>query len=182
VLDDVAAIRALAHPTRLDILDLLRENTTLTATECANLLGLTPKTCSYHLQILAKHGFVTEAPAPGKRRPWKRTHETTTLRPPGANERGLRAARDEVLQIRIERDRTLLRDVMTAITTSSQEWSQAVTVHGRTLTLTAAELAAWGEEVEEITQRWSRLASQSSDESDRRPVHLMFYGFPRTGS
>ena len=53
VFPGVAALRALAHPARLDLLDLLRVHERLTAAECARLLGTSTKSCSYHLGILA---------------------------------------------------------------------------------------------------------------------------------
>src|SRR4051812_7753074 len=66
-----AALRATAHPTRNRILELLRERPSMTATECAGILHLTPKTCSYHLQTLASSGLIEEVPTPGRNRPWR---------------------------------------------------------------------------------------------------------------
>ena len=70
----VPALRALAHPARLDLLDLLRVHGTLTAAECARLLGTSTKSCSYHLRVLAGQGLVTRADesADGRERPWRR--------------------------------------------------------------------------------------------------------------
>jgi DNA-binding IclR family transcriptional regulator len=34
-----------------------------TATECAEVAGLSPSPCSYHLRALARHGFVEETPS-----------------------------------------------------------------------------------------------------------------------
>src|SRR5215475_15249495 len=69
---ELAALRATAHPTRRAILDLLGEHTTLTASECARLLGVSPKACSYHLSVLADQHLIAEVPAPGRNRPWRR--------------------------------------------------------------------------------------------------------------
>ena len=75
VLTDPRAIRALAHPARLAVLDALEDGTTLTATECAELAGLTPSAMSYHLRALEKWGFVRRADATGdgRERPWSST-------------------------------------------------------------------------------------------------------------
>ena len=74
---ELAALRATAHPVRRRIIALLGEHTTLTATECARLLGLSAKVCSYHLGQLAGEGWVEEVPAPGRNRPWRLSAERT---------------------------------------------------------------------------------------------------------
>jgi len=69
---DARAMRALAHPLRLDLLAALSEKP-LTATECAERVGESPQSCSYHLRTLAKYGFVEPAePGNGKERPWRK--------------------------------------------------------------------------------------------------------------
>jgi DNA-binding transcriptional ArsR family regulator len=69
---DARAMRALAHPVRLDLLGALSDGP-LTATQCAERVGESPQSCSYHLRTLAKHGFVEPAEAAnGKERPWKK--------------------------------------------------------------------------------------------------------------
>ena len=69
---DPRAMRALAHPVRLDLLTTLSAEP-LTATECAERVGESPQSCSYHLRTLAKYGFVERAEAGnGKERPWRK--------------------------------------------------------------------------------------------------------------
>ena len=73
VLSDPRAIRALAHPARLAIIEALFLGDELTATECASLTGLSPSATSYHLKALERWGIV-EAGRPridGRDRPWK---------------------------------------------------------------------------------------------------------------
>jgi len=66
-------MRALAHPVRLDLLAALGGGPK-TATECAEVVGESPQSCSYHLRTLAKYGFVEPAEATnGKERPWRKT-------------------------------------------------------------------------------------------------------------
>src|SRR5690606_6070458 len=65
-------LRALAHPVRLDLLYLLREEGEVTATAAAERLGLSPKTCSYHLGLLGKYGLAEETGGgKGRSRPWR---------------------------------------------------------------------------------------------------------------
>jgi len=65
---DPKAIRALAHPVRLDLLELLVAIGPATAAECGRVLQLPQANCSFHLRQLAKYGLVTEAePGPDRR-------------------------------------------------------------------------------------------------------------------
>src|SRR3954471_13057349 len=71
-LTDPKAMRALAHPIRLQLLEELADAGTLTATEAAERLGESPANASFHLRQLAKYGYVVEAEGgTGRKRPWK---------------------------------------------------------------------------------------------------------------
>ena len=71
-IDDPRAMRALAHPARLELLAALSDGP-LTATQCAERVGESPQSCSYHLRTLAKYGFVEPAEAGNdKERPWQK--------------------------------------------------------------------------------------------------------------
>ncbi len=67
------SIRALAHPARLAIINALAAGEELTATQCAELTGLSPSATAYHLQLLQRYGFAEPAsPTPDRReRPWR---------------------------------------------------------------------------------------------------------------
>jgi hypothetical protein len=69
---DPKALRALAHPARWQLVDLLGSEGTATATRCAEVLGESVASCSYHLRMLAKYGYIEEAPGrAGKEKPWR---------------------------------------------------------------------------------------------------------------
>src|SRR6201989_2093903 len=71
-LTDPKAMRALAHPVRLALLEALTDAGTLTATEAGERVGESPANASFHLRQLAKYGFVEEAEGGiGRRRQWK---------------------------------------------------------------------------------------------------------------
>ncbi len=71
-LSDPEHLRALAHPRRLELLDLLASDGPLTATQCAARVGDSPASCSYHLRQLARFGMVEEAEGgTGRQRPWR---------------------------------------------------------------------------------------------------------------
>ena len=73
---DAAALKALAHPLRMDLLESLVLHGPRTATQLADLLGASPSNCSWHLRKLAQHGFVEEVTGtPGRNRPWRAASE-----------------------------------------------------------------------------------------------------------
>jgi hypothetical protein len=66
------AMRALAHPVRLHLLNLLVSEAQLTSTRASELTGETVANCSFHLRQLAKYGFVEEAQGGDRREhPWR---------------------------------------------------------------------------------------------------------------
>src|SRR5277367_4437548 len=73
-LTDPRMMRALAHQARIAIWMHLGMHGPATATECAQIAGLSPSACSYHLRTLARYGFVEEGRASstdGRERPWR---------------------------------------------------------------------------------------------------------------
>ncbi len=71
---DAQTLRALTHPTRIALIEVLSIDGPHTATEAAEKVGESPSSCSFHLRQLARYGFVEEAGGgAGRRRPWKMT-------------------------------------------------------------------------------------------------------------
>lgn len=113
VLADPAAVRALAHPARLVVIDALYDGQVLTATECAERAGVTPSAMSYHLRALEKAGLVVRAEprGDGRERPWKRAGRDLRVdvrSESGSNAAGLAAAELLVSQaLDLDRQRLL---------------------------------------------------------------------------
>jgi DNA-binding transcriptional ArsR family regulator len=173
--EEVAALRALAHPTRTKIIELLRDRPSMTATECAGVLHLSPKSASYHLATLASSGLIEEVSVPGRNRPWRlvagaAAELTGVQRPAIGGERARKAARDR-------REESLLDQAADAIARAAPQWSTAVAVHTRVTLMSPAEVLAWVDEVERVTSRHVRKAA-IPDGTVRTPVHLLFCGFP----
>lgn len=76
---DIAALRAISHPTRLKILTHLRVEGPATATSLAHRFGLASGATSYHLRQLAAHGYVVEDSSLGNARErwWRAAHAQT---------------------------------------------------------------------------------------------------------
>ena len=68
---DPQRIRALTHPLRLELMDVLAEEGAATATRCAELTGESVASCSFHLRMLAKYGYIEPAERTGREKPWR---------------------------------------------------------------------------------------------------------------
>lgn len=80
-LTDPLALRAIAHPARQSLVKELFAGRVLTATEAAELVGLSPSAVSHHLRALEKWGLAerAEASADGRQRPWRGTGTSLSL-------------------------------------------------------------------------------------------------------
>lgn len=79
-LTDPRTMRALAHPVRMALVELLSIDGPHTATQAAERIGESPSNCSFHLRQLAKYGFVEETgEGTGRQRPWRMTQLGTTF-------------------------------------------------------------------------------------------------------
>jgi DNA-binding transcriptional ArsR family regulator len=103
ILDDPVVIRALAHPLRLKLHQLVGREGAMTAAQAARALDISQALASHHLRQLAKYGFVEPAEAGDHReRPYRRTRrgfswENAVKDPEGA------AAADVLEQLLAER-------------------------------------------------------------------------------
>jgi DNA-binding transcriptional ArsR family regulator len=76
---DTAALKALTHPLRIQLLGLLRQDGPATASELADRTGESSASTSYHLRVLAKYVFITEAEnRDGRERRWQAVHTVTS--------------------------------------------------------------------------------------------------------
>jgi DNA-binding transcriptional ArsR family regulator len=71
---DAGALRALSHPLRITIFDILAQHGPQTASSLAERLGESSGATSYHLRALAKHALIEEVPdrGTGRERWWQR--------------------------------------------------------------------------------------------------------------
>src|SRR3954468_7861957 len=87
---DAAQLRALAHPLRLQLLEVLHSEGPATATQLGRKLGESSGATSYHLRALHRVGMVEEAEQKnGRERWWKRSEERFAIPnsiPPDASE------------------------------------------------------------------------------------------------
>src|SRR5215469_11044954 len=114
-LTDPRAMRAMAHPVRMALLELLAVTPTLTATQASEVLGESPANCAFHLRTLAKYGFVREAGGgKGRERPWARAHRSINLTISRQDGAQARLAASTLSQVWNERTLERIRTAFTA--------------------------------------------------------------------
>lgn len=140
---DPRLMRALAHPARMAIVELLNGVATVTATECAEVTGLSPSAASYHLRALAKHGLVEKAPSrgDGRERVWRGAVSGVIIEPGRTAEPDTMAAAREVLEVSLARDNDRVRRWQERASRETPEWYAAAMVSDSIVRVTAEELA-----------------------------------------
>jgi DNA-binding transcriptional ArsR family regulator len=175
-LTDPMTMRALAHPVRIRLLELLIRSGELTATEAAEELGESPANCSFHLRTLARYGFVEEAPRRGgRRRPWRAATLGVTF-DEQAGELALAGA--ELL--RVETGRLHERHLTWLATSPSYpaEWRSAAIEHSGLVYLTPDELTEIGRAVSELLAPFTSRLTDPVRPAGSAPVQFAFSAFP----
>ena len=139
-LSDPRAMRAVAHPVRLGIMEQLAVHGPMTATELADRLDETPSNCSWHLRKLAEHGFVEEAErGTGRKRPWQVVSQG--MRWGEVDESPELARAGEALsQLMIEREVARLARSRAKVRGDAPAWQEASNFTQSMMWLTAEEL------------------------------------------
>jgi DNA-binding transcriptional ArsR family regulator len=180
LVDDVRALRALAHPVRLALIEHLTVDGPLTATEASALVGESPSSCSFHLRQLAKYGFVEETgEGTGRRRPWRITRIGMSFDPEAADP-AVRRAGTEVTRMLRDRQLNRYRRWLATRSTWPEAWRQAAVDTEYAFWVTPEELDALGEELHErlFALGRSRLGDPSSRPEGSMPVELLLFAYP----
>ena len=179
-ISDPRALRALAHPARLAILQHLVLDGPATATECAQIAGLSPSACSYHLRALARYGFVDEDPAggaDGRHRPWRARYVSMTVGSDAGRPEAVRAAsRLLVESVQAQFDK-VQADYLDREADYPPDWQRAVGASQDVLHVTPAELEEIRASIHEILASNRRLRHQDQPPGARR-VNVMLSFVP----
>jgi helix-turn-helix protein len=180
-LTDPKAMRALAHPVRMELLDLLGVAGTLTATQASEILGESPANCAFHLRTLAKYGFAKEAGGGrGRERPWTRTRRTISISSTEQDDPQAAIAADALGSVYFERWVERARRVF-----GSRDrlpgWENATQMNRSAVFLTAEETAQVAREFQEIINRYrGRERDLAQRPPGGMPVEVAFFSSPLT--
>jgi DNA-binding transcriptional ArsR family regulator len=177
---DPRALRALAHPTRLALVGLLRMEGPLTATQAGAMLGESSGSASFHLRQLARYGMVEPAGGgQGREKPWRATANFTQWSG-DSTEPGAAEAAGMLTSFIAERYFEDLRRWLQAEPGEPQEWRDAAHFGDTVLYLTAEELADLRRQTQEMTDRFlDRHGHPERRPPGARPVTYLHLAFPR---
>lgn len=172
VIADPVHIRALTHPIRLRLLSHLDEVPNATATECADAIGESVASCSFHLRTLAKHGYIEPDERRGREKPWKvisrRRSQVIDRNAPGAAH-ALSSLASMSVSIQTERIQEWLR----AAPSQPIEEVDAAAVYGASYYLTLDEVYELREELFQLGERFAgRTADPELRPDGARHVNL----------
>jgi DNA-binding transcriptional ArsR family regulator len=139
--DDPRGIRAWAHPARLAILDALSTGDELTATECAQVTGLSASATAYHMKLLERYGLIEPAaPRPdGRERPWRITDRRITV-DLDASTPAAASATAAVTGAYFDSTRAVGIEFIEGAHTESADWRDAASMNTSDLWLTVEEV------------------------------------------
>jgi DNA-binding transcriptional ArsR family regulator len=182
-LTDPRAIRALAHPARLAVIDELYSGRELTATECAEIAGLSPSAMSYHLRSLEKAGIVERADSTGdgRERPWRAAGSYLQVDSTGGGAGELAAS--AALSSTVLRRTVELFDAYLARRSSEPpEWLDAVEASYGQVWLTADEAKQVGEQWLELVTTFRGRKNVASRPPGARRMRMAVMLFPSEAS
>jgi len=180
-LTDPRVIRALAHPVRIALLEALLREGPLTATEAAELLADSPGNMSWHLQTLAKYGFVEEAEGGvGRRRPWRRVAIGTSY-DENADDPELSVAATTLSEIGAERAFERLSRWFAVRGGYPPQWQHSWFTTNSLNYLLPEELEQLGHDINALLARYrDRVAHPDRRPPGSQPVSVVTFGHPLT--
>ena len=177
---DEASLRALAHPIRWSLIEVLSVEGPATAARCAQIIGQSQGACSFHLRQLARFGLVEHSPTESRRdRPWRLTsiRRSWSGRPTGDAGRDLAA--QELSQVFVHRETERIRRWVRDEPQAPTEWRSAAFRTGVLTWMTADELDEMAGALSQLMQTFvDRIEDSERRPFGSTPVRLFTTGFP----
>ncbi|WP_052665016.1 winged helix-turn-helix domain-containing protein [Nitriliruptor alkaliphilus] len=177
---DAGALKALAHPLRFRLLELLVEHSPATASGLGRILGENSGSTSYHLRQLERHGLIEEATEVGTARDryWRAVEGGWTLagfellRREDTRE-AASVLLDEVVRARLERIERWHQEGHRW----GEAWVDASIEMTSRMRLDRAQLAAMTDELVAVVDRY-RAAQRADDAPNSAFVAVHVEAFP----
>ena len=171
---DAAALRVLAHPMRLTLLEHLRQRGPATARQLAAHYEIDSGAASYHLRRLADGGLIEEDIQRGTRRDrwWQARHGSSVHDPADGGPDERQDSRAYLHAVLLAYSEQLRRLAYTA-PLLPDEWFEASTFSNYTLRLIPAELNELKSELAAVVKKY-----RHRDDDAGAPVAVQLHGFP----
>jgi hypothetical protein len=181
-LTDPRELRAIAHPLRNRLLTELFGRQAATVTELAKAVGEPVNKVSFHLRLLAKYGFIEEAPEfarDGRDRWWRLAYAD------GFDWDELAVTHPAVLRTQanegLERSLQAIRHFYTSANEELPKWDETWFSHDWYLHLKPNEIAEFNREYLDLCFRWRDQVNEkvvAGDSEGRESFAIFIYGFP----
>ncbi|MFE9746125.1 ArsR/SmtB family transcription factor [Saccharothrix saharensis] len=167
---DPKTLRALAHPLRWKLMEVLHNYGPSTATQCAEVLDESVASCSYHLNMLAQYGFVAEVPGKGRQKPWRLVRTNQSWSSIGMDDETALAA-EAAGDAFLEKEFSSMRDRFRRKDRESLEWREVMGTYATTEFLTAEEAAEVQRKIADIFKPFAdRVDDGTKRPEGARPV------------
>jgi DNA-binding transcriptional ArsR family regulator len=158
----------------LAILDALSTGDELTATECAEVTGLTASATAYHLKLLERYGMVEPAPPrpDGRERPWRITQRRITV-DLDASTPAAAAATSAVTGAYIDSTRAVGMEFIAGGHNEPEDWRDAAAMNTADLWLTVQEARRVVHELGAVLDPYRGRALRGERPAGSRRVRVM---------
>jgi DNA-binding transcriptional ArsR family regulator len=177
-----AALKALAHPLRVRLLETLSRYGAQTASSLAARLGESSGSTSYHLRQLARHGLVREVEGRGtaRERWWERPPGPLVVTTPemAASPATRTAARLVSREFERGRAEALAEFMDHGVDLLDPQWTEAAIISTSSLHLTVEQLRAVSEKAERYVRSLAAQYHNEPGTEGTRPVQLHLNVFP----
>jgi hypothetical protein len=170
---DPLALRALAHPIRWKLIDVLTSEGTVTATRCSELTGESTATCSYHLGVLAKYGYIRRVGAEQWReKPWQLVTPDLSLSAAGLDEEQNAASRAAAAAF-VDYEMTRLKESLRLSAQEPEEWRGLNKIMAATAWLSPAEVRQAIAEIGQVLDKYrGQERAGRQHQAGARPARL----------
>jgi DNA-binding transcriptional ArsR family regulator len=158
---DARMLRALAHPLRMQMLELLQADGPATATGLGKRVGESSGTTSWHLRLLAEAGLVEEDSDRGNKRErwWRSAQKSTRMRAVDfVDDPDLAGPLDMYLRSSVEQRYLAESRFVSELPQWLDQWHDKAIFDDVRLSLTPEETAAMSAEVGAVIDRYRRDA------------------------
>jgi DNA-binding transcriptional ArsR family regulator len=177
---DTAALKALAHPLRVQLLGALRRHGPSTATLLGQRLGVTSGAASYHLRQLAGAGLVAEEAGRGNARDrwWRAEHRMSILNEDAMDDVAPEAV-DTYLHSVAASYSMLLQQTVNERTTMPERWRSVMDMSDYLLRITPEEARTLGDRLHAVVKEYQYDVPGAPHPQDAERVAVVVQVLPQ---
>jgi hypothetical protein len=173
---DPKALRALAHPLRWQLLEIVGREGSATATQCAQETGESVANCSYHLNLLARYDYVEKAEGgQGREKPWRLVGDSQRFGGGGDADVDTQLATQAASSAFLDYELALIRDRVLHLHLEPARWQESTGIDNGNEFLTPDEVEECRRAVRDLMDRFrERRTDLAKRPEGARSVNLFF--------